>query len=64
MDLKNLSKWKHGWPRLNVKRSTSTFTDFPFGLPVVEIDGNGIFYGQSNAINRYIAKKYGKIYTY
>ena len=29
-------------------------------MPVLEIDGNGVLYAQSNAINRYISKKYGK----
>ena len=32
----------------------------PFGeIPVLEIDGDGFLYAQSNAIQRYIAKKYG-----
>ena len=28
-------------------------------MPVLEIDGDGFLYAQSNAIQRYIAKKYG-----
>ena len=30
-------------------------------MPTLEIGGDGVMFAQSNAINRYISRKYGKI---